>query len=118
VEEQKEKLKLLGEQFDQERNEKTKQLRPIVLGCVWVEDDMDLEHAAGEFSLIIMQPYLITTVRRCPTYRATVLLLLSLSHTLIPRKKYWILDCTCSELLPHINECEGKGKREREKIHV
>lgn len=38
---QKAKLKLLGEQFDLERNEKTKQLRPITVGCIWFKNDSD-----------------------------------------------------------------------------
>ena len=33
---QKTKLKLMGEQFEAERNTKTKKIKPKVIGCIWL----------------------------------------------------------------------------------
>ncbi|KAM0736155.1 hypothetical protein ACS0PU_010116 [Formica fusca] len=33
------KLKILGEQFEAERNIKTYKLKPKIIGCIWQESD-------------------------------------------------------------------------------
>lgn len=37
---QKEKLKLLGEEFEAERKEKTERIKPRLVGCIWIPNNV------------------------------------------------------------------------------
>lgn len=38
---QKEKLKLLGEQFEAEIKKKTQRIKPILVGCIWIPNNVN-----------------------------------------------------------------------------
>jgi chromatin assembly factor 1 subunit A len=48
-EKQETKLKILGEQFEAERNTKTKKLKPKVIGCVWLNKNNTYPESSKEF---------------------------------------------------------------------